>query len=425
MSSTTTSESIDPGPSRKSRHSRSRRRGFWPAVVAGLVAIVAASALYVWSRRAVNPDQLWMAAQEALKAQRIDEAQGLASQITRLRGANPMDWMLLAQLDMARDETDSAIEKLAKIPDDHRMAAQARLMSGQLELRRQRVRFAEHYLREAITLDPSLAQAHSELIYIYGYQLRRRELNAEFLALSRLRDLTFDNVFHWCLMRLATWEPGPIIKDLSRFVAADPEDRWSKLAIAENYQRQGLLDEAKAAIASLPESDLDALAIRVMLAIDRHEEEAERMLALGPEDYPPLARIRGRLALARRDASSAARSFRIALADDPLHRDTLLGLANALTLLGEEKELAPVRDTFRKLELLNSLVQRAAGAGGRNNPELVRALGEVCADLGLFEVATAWYKVAIAGNPLDPVAQQALYRLSERAGAASRETRNP
>ena len=227
-------------------------------------------------------------------------------------------------------------------------------------------------------------------------------------------------------MRTASWEPGPVIKDLTLYIAADPEDRWSKLALAENYHRMGLLAEAEAAIASLPDSDLDALAVRVMLAVDRHQQdEAERMLASGPPDYPPLARIRGRLALARRDAEAAVRNFRIAQADDPLNRDTVLGLANALTMLGDAKAAAPARETARRLETLNTLIQRAAAAGGRNNPELIRALGAACADLGEFPAAAAWYKVAIARNPLDTESQQALYRLAERAGPDRLESRTP
>ncbi|MGO8902822.1 MAG: hypothetical protein ACLQU5_31430 [Isosphaeraceae bacterium] len=108
---------------------------------------------------------------------------------------------------------------------------------------------------------------------ILGFQLRRPELNAEFLALSQLTELTFDNVFHWCLMRTALWEPSTVLKELLLFVETDPEDHWSRLAIADNYRRMGLIDDAETAIAPLPDSDLDALAIRVMLAIDRHQDD--------------------------------------------------------------------------------------------------------------------------------------------------------
>ena len=66
-------------------------------------------------------------------------------------------------------------------------------------------------------------------------QLRRRELSAEFMALAKITELTFDNVFHWCLLRNNSWEPGEAVASLASYVAADPGDRSSRLALAENY----------------------------------------------------------------------------------------------------------------------------------------------------------------------------------------------
>jgi len=48
-------------------------------------------------------------------------------------------------------------------------------------------------------------------------------------------------------------------------------------------------------------------------------------------DDPLLARLRGRLALARGGAKSAVAYFRLAFTADPLNRETLFGLAAALT----------------------------------------------------------------------------------------------
>ena len=94
----------------------------------------------------------------------------------------PLDSMLLAQISIANGRDDEALALLSQVPDDHVAAPQARLLAGQVELRRHRARFAERYLRQAIQLDPKLVQAHKEMIYILGFQLRRADLNAEFLA---------------------------------------------------------------------------------------------------------------------------------------------------------------------------------------------------------------------------------------------------
>ncbi len=223
-----------------------------------MVAILAVS-LGVWSfgfRRAEDPDAVWREGETELKAERVDLAEAAAKRLSRLRARTPLDSMLLAQIDIANESRRrSSGLVLLQIPDDHMVAPQAHLLAGQVELRRHRARFAEQYLRQAIQLDPKLVQAHRELIYILGYQLRRVDLNAEFLALSQLTDLPFENVFHWCLMRTALWEPSTALQELLLFVEADPDDRWSRLAIAENYRRMGVLDDAESVIAPLPDSD--------------------------------------------------------------------------------------------------------------------------------------------------------------------------
>jgi tetratricopeptide (TPR) repeat protein len=317
---------------------------------------------------------------------------------------------------MARNRTEEALADLSRVPDAHRMGAQARLLAGQLELRRDRARVAEEAFRAALRIDPALLQAHRELIYIYGVQLRRAELNAEFLALSRLTDLTFKNVFDWCLLRNNSWEPDEAVAYLTRFVAADPKDRWSRLALAENYLRLGMWDDAESTVAGLEQQDPQVLVIRIRVALDtQNEPQATRLLALGRSDDPELARFRGRLALWRRDASAALREFRVAYAADPENRDTIYGLLNALVMVGDQEAAQPLRQVAGKLDRLNALIQRAGTTQGRKDPNLLRQLGAASEAMHRNAEARAWYKLAIARNPLDTEAQQALFRL----GAAS------
>jgi Flp pilus assembly protein TadD len=149
-----------------------------------------------------------------------------------------------------------------------------------------------------------------------------------------------------------------------------------------------------------------------MLAMDRHEDDrAEKLLASGAPDDPTLARIRGRLALARHDGPTAVHYFRIAQTDEPENRDTLFGLINALSISGDEKGAAPLREMGKNLEILNTLVQKAASPRSRDEPGLFSELGAACAALGHVAEARAWYELAIARDPLDTRSQQALFRL--------------
>ncbi len=169
-----------------------------------------------------------------------------------------------------------------------------------------------------------------------------------------------------------------------------------------------------------PEDDPEALAVRVMLAMDRRQENvAEDLLAKGPPDDPNLARIRGRIALARRNGPEAVHYFQIAYDHEPTDRDTLFGLINAHELCGEDAAALPLREAAKNLETFNTLMQRVSALGGRRDAGLVKEMGAACEKLGFIPEARAWYKLAIARDPLDTASQQALYRLNGRAQAAS------
>src|SRR5262249_41796957 len=218
-------------------------------------------------------------------------------------------------------------------------------------------------------LDPGLIQARRQLIYIYGMQLRRAEVNAEFLALSERTELTADSVYYWCLLRNTLWEPGEATATLARFIAADPCDRWSRLALAENYRRMGMYADAESTVTALPQEDIEAIGIRVQIALDLQElDRAERWLSLGRVDDPVLARLRGRLALSRHDARSALHHFRIAYAADPEDQTAIFGLSSALAMTGEQEAARPFRESVRNLQRLDTLIQRAADPRALRDP---------------------------------------------------------
>ncbi len=322
--------------------------------------------------------------------------------------------MLRAQLAMARGRVDAALADLAKVPDAHELAPQARLLAGQLELRRDRLRAAEEAFRTASRLDPNLVQARRELIYIYGMQGRRAELDAQFRALAKLTPLTFDNALHWGLMSHESWQPDKVTEELGRFAQADPTDRWSRLAWAGSLRRIGRVDDAWKALEPLPDSDPEARALRAELALERGDlAAAEALLAGGPSDHAGLARLRGRLALGKRDGPSALRHFTVADAAEPGSRDVTLGLAQAWTLIGDEAKARPYLEAARRHDAMFSLLRRAQGPGANRDVGLFRELGEASASDGREGEARAW--LALARDPLDSQAQRALFRL--RAGS--------
>ncbi len=385
-----------------------------PWVLPALVATIATVALLIrsFTGAGVDPEALAKQVDEAILTKNAVDARSALDRLENARKPTPADHVSRARVALLSEGNDEALAELAQVPDANPLAARARLLAGEVELRRNHPRIAEQFLRAAIKLDPSLVQAHRELIYIYGILLRRKELHDEFLALSRLVPLTSQNVYDWCLIRNVSWHAVELVPQLRTYVAADPADRWSRLALAENLRQLGRRDEADAVLAPLPATDDDALAIRVRLAIDRGDEaKADSLLAAGSADHPDLARLRGRLAMLRRDGPLAVTQFRASVRAEPDNRDGLIGLGQALTLSGDPIAAAPYLARARDLDAIGALIQRASTSAGRNDRTLARALGAACEKAGLFPEAVAWYHLAIDADPFDASAQKALFRL--------------
>ena len=287
-------------------------------VLAGVVLVVVVAVRW---RLDADPNRAFLSADAAFKAGRHAEADAALNRLERLRRPTSVNRLLRAEVAQGLKQPDRALAELAAIPDDDVVAPLARLRAGQIEIRRGRTRPAEAALRASLDLFPRGVQPRKELVYIYNIQHRQAELDATLAELLELDSLDFAYILHWTKTRNTVWNPNGDLPALEKFVAADAEDRWSRLALAEALRRLDRLDEADRMLAPLPASDPEARVERVQLAMDRGDfAAAEALLAGGPDDHPGLARLRGQLALQRREGEAAARQFRIAVAADPTDR---------------------------------------------------------------------------------------------------------
>lgn len=379
--------------------------------LAALGALALGGLAYLaWPR--LDADATWERAKGAFEARDFAAADRWMARLARLRPEpTALDHMLRAQVAIGLNREEQALADLELVPDGHPMAAAARLEAGQIELRRFRLPAAERHLLDALRLDPATIQARRELVYLYGIQIRRAELGANFRALAERSALTFSQAFLWCLSRGVTWEPEELIRLLGEAIKADPTDRWSRLAQASSYLDLSKFDAAEAALAPLPDSDPEARVVRVRIALGRGDDQAvEDLLAEGPDDHPGLALLRGQLALARGDGKGALHHFRIAYKQAPFQREAVFGLGKALQLNGDPTA-ATYLDQATKLDQLGTVMQKAAVEANRADPQLARDLGAACAAVGRIPEARAWYGIAVARDPLDLKAQQALARL--------------
>jgi tetratricopeptide (TPR) repeat protein len=360
-----------------------------------------------------NPADLWSQAITAYQEHRYEQAEAVMARLAKLREPTAEDHLMRAQLALVHDDNDVALSELAQVTADSPITGRARLEQGQIELRRHRVRLAEKYLLEAVKFDPKLARARKELIYIYGFQLRRADLSVQFRELAKVEPLAFDQIFLWCLTRGVVWEPQEAANALALQVDTDPDDLASRLALAETLRRLNQPDEAEKRLAPIPDDNPDARAIRAQIAVDRGDAAAaDSLLAGGPKRHIGLALLRGRIAQSRSDDEAALAAFREAVAAEPDNRDAVLGLSQTLRRVGSP-EAAHYADLSAKHERLNGLVQRAAIPGSMTKPDLIKELGAACAAIGRLPEARSWYTLAIRFNTLDTEAQQALYRIKD------------
>jgi tetratricopeptide (TPR) repeat protein len=353
--------------------------------------------------------ELLQSALNEFNAKQYERATALLDRRAAEVAPTPLDWMLRARIAEATGLLAEAVEYLKHIPDSDDISSQAWLKTGQIEMARNRARAAEAAYRRALALNPDQAQASRELAYLFALQRRKSECDAEFRALSQRIPMTYILAFGWCQNYCDLWDPNEAIAILSRLVAADPDDRASRLALANRYETSNRLDLAADALGPLPDSDPDARALRVLLAIDRGEIEIAQKLAKdGPSDHVRLNVYRGQLAFPT-DAAKAASYYRAALRQDPEDRDALHGLGVALRKLGDAKaseylDLAALHDKLRRT-IQDSVTTI------QTDPKLFAKLGEICESLHRLDEARIWYQLAIQRDPLDNQSQQALSRV--------------
>jgi predicted Zn-dependent protease len=363
-----------------------------------------------------DPDELWYRARVESAAGRLAEAETDLARLARIRPLTVPERMLRAKLASDRGRFDEALAALADPhgPTKGPEAAFIAARRGELEMARGRSRAAEAELNRALALDPGRVEARRRLIMLYAQQGRSAEVAAHASLLASSEKLDFLDLYAWTLARNPPRDRTEMADVLGQVVQADPGDRASRLAWAESLRRLGKLDQADSTLDALPLTDAAARAARVRVALDRADASgAEALLEakLDGDDQPTLARLRGRLALSRRDAPAAVRHFRAALEAAPDDHDTQFALAQALRLAGQPDAARPYAEAAQAQDHLESLVQNARYMNRRNDPANLQAIAEACLAAGRRDEARAWYRLALSHDPANVLVKNALAQL--------------
>jgi tetratricopeptide (TPR) repeat protein len=383
-----------------------------------MIGLVILSVAVVRTRSSNDPDALLQRAQDQFRDGRHDRASGLLDRLASIRQPAPLDRLLRAQVSLATDQPARALDELSRIPDDHPVAPLSRLLRGRAAMQLGRVPEATSSFLKAVELQPRHVQARRELTFIYGIQRRLPELDEQLAALSGLGELPPSYVLHWSKIRNVNWNYEKDLDNLRRFVAGDPNDRHSRLTLAEAIRRSGQPDEAEEILGPLPEADPEAVALRARLAIDRGDlSRAEAVLVEASIDHPAVAAIRGELALLRGDPEAALPLLRAAERHDPTSRMANFHLGQALTKLGDPEAAKPYLDRVRRNDMLGQLISRASTLPDLDDPDLCTQIGQECLALGRPLEARAWLNTALSVDPFHDGAQRIIAGLEDVADA--------
>jgi tetratricopeptide (TPR) repeat protein len=387
--------------------------GYWRFLPAlGLLAVAMSPGC---SRE--DPADLEYRARVNVAGGRLEDAEVNLARLARIRPLTVPERLLRAQVARDRGRLDEALAVLEG-PREPKQGFDAALLTarrGMLEMERRRFRAAEAQLNRALALDPGRAEARRQLIDLYALQGRSAEIATQARALAKAGTLDFFYLYVWTLGQREGLDPAERAEVLERAVEADPDDRVSRLALAECLRRLGRLDQADSTLDSLPRTDPEVRAARARVALDRGDTtRAEALLGTGPDadDHPALAGFRGRLALIRGDAPAAVRQFRLALKADPGDRDTRFGLGQALRLVGDPEAARPHAQAARDHDRLEWLVRGARPRSRRNDPATLREIGMACLALGRRDQARAWYRLGLSRDPDNAELKDALSNIS-------------
>jgi tetratricopeptide (TPR) repeat protein len=235
------------------------------------------------------------------------------------------------------------------------------------------------------------------------------------MQLARSTVMDFGYLYTWTLGQREGLDPAEQGQLLEDAVQSDPDDRASRLALAECLRKLGRLDRADAVLKTLSSAEPEVRTISAYAALDRGDTaSAEALLTvrLNEHDHPTLAQLRGQLALLRDDASEAVKQFQATLRAAPNSREAQCGLGQALRLLGQPQAAIPYLKAARDRDRLEWLVRSARPPARRKDPRILQEIGTACLAIGRHDQARAWYLLALSLDPSNSELQSLITQMS-------------
>lgn len=159
------------------------------------------------------------------------------------------------QLAAQEGDPETAIGFFDRVGDDNRReAGTARYLAATAWYTKQNARLAEQQFLASITLHPTFLKPRESLAKLYYIQMRPAELQRQLNAIRDVRDWNLEELFASQLAWFTSSLPLENIPILEGFIAADPADVLSSIALARHYL---IHDRTKEAIEILHKAQLN------------------------------------------------------------------------------------------------------------------------------------------------------------------------
>lgn len=346
---------------------------------------------------------------------------------------------LLYRGQLIRDQGDpkAALADWRRVPDEPaRIGGTARYLEATVLLELHRAREAERLLLRAAALHPTYLQPRERLLELYVAQLRRSDILRQLDQIAKLRPLTLNELV---LQATAGERFRPVNEGASlmrEFVARDPDDLTSAIALALYRMDADEHVEAADLLRELLGKHADDDRLRGLLAEAllnrRRAEEAHDVLAgrsLTSQSSVWLWRGFGRYWMAIEDWDRAAECFAHVIRLNPDDLGTHYRLGTVLQRAGRKDEARQHLEDARLVDRLHRQAFRIP-RGNQSRTDLVAPIvidvAETLSELRRLEQALEWYRRGVQLNPRDPSAVAGFERvraeLANRA-VATAETR--
>ena len=216
------------------KHSMSgHRRNFTVGLIAIMTVVIG---VLVLTKRNVDTDRMFRQARLMAEAGKVRDSIPLLDDILSHEPNHAKALLYRGQLAAGEGDPEAAIGFFDRVGDDKpREAGTARYLAATAWYTKQNARLAEQRFLASILLHPTFLKPRESLAKLYYIQVRPADLQLQLDAIRSVRDWNLEELFASQLAWVTSRLPLENIPILEGFVAANPADVFSCIALARHY----------------------------------------------------------------------------------------------------------------------------------------------------------------------------------------------